>query len=91
VTLPRYLPVMYLEEAWKTVKLQDSQCSDRHSNIVWRVEPLLCSDREISKYTKAVYRQLLCKHVPAATNAHAEIKILLYYNNGNGVFLHGPC
>jgi hypothetical protein len=45
--------------------------------ILMRVEPLLCNDREISKYNRAVSRQRLNKQVPAATNTHATIEILL--------------
>jgi hypothetical protein len=37
------------------------------SRILWRVEPLLCNDREISKYTGVV---------PAVTVTHA-IEVLL--------------
>jgi hypothetical protein len=40
----------------------------------------------MGKYTRAVSRQRLGKDVPAATNTQAKIKILLGYNNGNGVF-----
>jgi hypothetical protein len=47
------------------------------ANILWRVEPLIWNDREISKYTGAISRQRLGKHVPAATNAHATIQVLL--------------
>jgi hypothetical protein len=35
------------------------------------------SDREINKYTRAVSRQRFCKHVPAATDTHAKIEVLL--------------
>jgi hypothetical protein len=59
--------------------------------ILWRVEPLLCNDRVICRYTRVVSTQWLVKHVPAATNTHATIEVLLHYNNGNGVLLHGPC
>jgi hypothetical protein len=38
------------------------------SIILQRVEPLLCKDHEISKYTRDVSRQRLGKDVPAATN-----------------------
>jgi hypothetical protein len=33
-----------------------------------RVEPLQRNDREVRKYTRAVSRQRLGKHVPAATD-----------------------
>jgi hypothetical protein len=36
--------------------------------------------------TQAIVRQLLGKRVPAATNTHATIEVLLNYNNGKGVF-----
>jgi hypothetical protein len=42
-----------------------------------RVEPLLCNDREISKYTRAVSRQRLGKHFHAATDTHVTIKLQL--------------
>jgi hypothetical protein len=35
---------------------------------------------------RASARQLLGKRVPAATDTYATIKVLLDYNNGNGVF-----
>jgi hypothetical protein len=36
--------------------------------------------------TQAVARQPLGKQVPAATDMHATVEILLDYNNGNNVF-----
>jgi hypothetical protein len=36
--------------------------------------------------TRVDARQRLSKHVPAATDKQATIKILLSYNNWNGVF-----
>jgi hypothetical protein len=36
--------------------------------------------------TWAITRQLIGKRVPAATNTCATVKVLLDYNNGNGVF-----
>jgi hypothetical protein len=35
--------------------------------------------------TRAIARQLLGKRVPAATDTHAMVDVLLDYNNGNGV------
>jgi hypothetical protein len=35
-------------------------------NILWLVDPLLCDDREIGKYTRSVSGQRLSKHVPVA-------------------------
>jgi hypothetical protein len=35
--------------------------------ILYRVEPLLCDDREMGGYIRAVLGQRLGKHVPAAT------------------------
>jgi hypothetical protein len=55
------------------------------SGVLQRVGPLLCNDREISTYTRAVSRQRLCKHVPVATNTRAAIEVLL-----ETVFLLGP-
>jgi hypothetical protein len=40
-------------------------------------EPLLCNDREVSKYTRAVSGQWLGKHVPATTDTHAITEVLL--------------
>jgi hypothetical protein len=45
--------------------------------ILQRVEPSLCNDHEISNYTRAVSRQRLGKHIPAATDTHATIEVLL--------------
>jgi hypothetical protein len=36
-----------------------------------RVEPLLCNDCKISKYTRATAMEQLGKHIPAATEMHA--------------------
>jgi hypothetical protein len=36
--------------------------------------------------TRAITRQLLGKRVPVAMDMHATVKVLLDYNNGNGVF-----
>jgi hypothetical protein len=36
--------------------------------------------------TRAITRQLLSKWVPAATDTHATVEVLLEYNNGNGIF-----
>jgi hypothetical protein len=36
--------------------------------------------------TRDIARQLLGKPVPAATNTHAKVEVLLDYNSGNGVF-----
>jgi hypothetical protein len=36
--------------------------------------------------TRAIVMQLLGKRVPAATDTHAAVEILLDYNSGNGVF-----
>jgi hypothetical protein len=47
-----------------------------------RVEPLLCNDREICEYNRAVSRQLLCKYVPAATDRNAT----MVQQERNGVF-----
>jgi hypothetical protein len=39
--------------------------------------PLLCNDREIGKYTRAVSRQRLSKHVSAAKDTRSTIELLL--------------
>jgi hypothetical protein len=41
--------------------------------ILQRVESLLCNNREIRKYIRAVSRQRLGRHVPAATDTHATM------------------
>jgi hypothetical protein len=41
------------------------------------MEPILRNDTEISKYTRAVSRQRLGKHVPAAKNMHPKIEVIL--------------
>jgi hypothetical protein len=43
---------------------------------VVRVEPLLCNDREMGGYTRAVSGQRLGKHVLIATDTKATIKEL---------------
>jgi hypothetical protein len=40
--------------------------------LLWRVEPLLCNDREMGGYTRPVSGQRLSKHVPAATDTNAN-------------------
>jgi hypothetical protein len=41
------------------------------------IEPLLCNDREVRKYTRAVSRQRFGKQVPAAKNRRTAIEVLL--------------
>jgi hypothetical protein len=41
--------------------------------IAVNVEPLLCNDREMDGYTRAVSGQRLGKHVPAATDTNATM------------------
>jgi hypothetical protein len=36
--------------------------------------------------TRGIARQLLGKRVPAATDTHATVEVLLDYNNVNGIF-----
>jgi hypothetical protein len=50
------------------------ECSE---SVLQCVEPLLCNNRKISKYTRAVSRQRPAKHVPAATNRRETIEVLL--------------
>jgi DNA-binding Lrp family transcriptional regulator len=47
------------------------------TTILERVEPLLCNDGEIIKYSRDVSRQRLGKHVPAVTDTRATIEVLL--------------
>jgi hypothetical protein len=44
---------------------------------MYRVEPLLCDDGEIGKYTRPFSRQWPSKHVPTVMNRHATIEVLL--------------
>jgi hypothetical protein len=46
---------------------------------------LVTAGKQINN-NRALARQLHGKRVPAATNTHATVEILLDYNNGNGVF-----
>jgi hypothetical protein len=55
------------------------------SIILWRIDPLLSSDSVNSD----VSEQRLCKHVPVARQQ--ILNNATDYNNGNGVFVHGPC
>jgi hypothetical protein len=48
-----------------------------------RADPLLRNERETDGYTRAVSRQQLGKHVPAAKDTNATIEELC--------FLCGPC
>jgi hypothetical protein len=52
-------------------------------------EPLLCTGRETRQCTTYVYRQRLGKHVPAATDRHAEIEVLLETVFSNSVRAKG--
>jgi hypothetical protein len=45
---------------------------------------LLCNDRE--KENGLLGNSQLGKQVPTAMDMHAMVKVLLNYNNGNGVF-----
>jgi hypothetical protein len=51
---------------------------------------LLTAGKHVNN-TRAIARQLLGKRVPAATDTHATVEVLLDYNNGNGFFLCGSC
>jgi hypothetical protein len=46
---------------------------------------LVTVDKHINN-TRAVAKQLLGKRVPAATDTHAMVEVLLAYNNGYDVF-----
>jgi hypothetical protein len=52
--------------------------TERHKCILWRVEPLLCNDHEMSRFTMAVSGQQLRKHVPAVTDANATKERLCF-------------
>jgi hypothetical protein len=45
-------------------------------NILWRIDPFIGSDRGTNNETFAARKQL-GKHVPAATETHATIEVLL--------------
>jgi hypothetical protein len=51
-----------------------------------RVEPLLWNDSEVSKYTRAVSRQRLGKHIPATTDTNAT----MVWQLRNSVFCGPP-
>jgi hypothetical protein len=47
---------------------------------------LVTADKHVNN-TQAIVRQLLGKRIPAATDTHATVRVLLFdYNNGNRVF-----
>jgi hypothetical protein len=49
----------------------------------------MCCFVTVSKHIRnirAIAKQLVGKWVPAATDMHTAIKVLLGYSNGNGVF-----
>jgi hypothetical protein len=48
-----------------------------HLTIVYRVQPLLCNNRINNDFMQPVSRQQIGKHVPAATNTHRRIELLL--------------
>jgi hypothetical protein len=62
-----------------STRINHSYCSI----LLWRVDPLLSGD----SVKTTVSGQRLGKHVPAATNTHATIELLLE----TGCFLCGPC
>jgi hypothetical protein len=45
---------------------------------------LVTAGKHVSN-TRSIARQLLGKWVPMAMDTHATVKVLLGYNNGNGV------
>jgi hypothetical protein len=51
--------------------------------VLWRIDPLLCNDREMGGYTRTVCGKRLGKHVPAATDTYATIEEFC--------FQFGPC
>jgi hypothetical protein len=56
--------------------------SDSAILILYRVQPLLCNDHKIGRYTRAVSRQLLGEHVTTATGTNATMA----QQQRNGVF-----
>jgi hypothetical protein len=53
------------------------------TSILWSVQPLLCKNRQMGGYSKAVSGQRLGKHVAAETDMNATTEELC--------FLCGPC
>jgi hypothetical protein len=45
--------------------------------LLWRLEQLLRNDRATHGYSRAVSRQRFGRHVPAETNTHATLEVLL--------------
>jgi hypothetical protein len=62
--LVNFLRILYrdLETFFKGVEISD---------ILWRIQPLLCNRRINSGVMQPVSRQQIGKHVPAATVTHA--------------------
>jgi hypothetical protein len=50
-----------------------------------RMHCLVTAGKHVNN-TRAITRQLFGKRVPAATNTHAAVEVLLGYNNRTGVF-----
>jgi hypothetical protein len=46
---------------------------------------MVTADKHVNN-TRAIARQPLGKQVPAATDTHATLEVLLDYNSGKGVF-----
>jgi hypothetical protein len=61
-------------------KIQKSNEFIPKNNMLWRVEPLLCNDREMGGYTRTFSGQRFRKHVSAATdmNVTTEEMCFLY-------------
>jgi hypothetical protein len=69
--------------AWPNFRVYASMWTSRFPFILWRIDTLLSSE----SVTATVSGQRLGKHVPAATNMHALIELLLK----TACFLRGPC
>jgi hypothetical protein len=72
----------------KTCNRKVSLRNTRNKNILTMqcVEPLLCNNREMEGYTRAVLGQRIRKHVPTATNRRVTMEVFF----GNGIVLFGP-
>jgi hypothetical protein len=83
------------------LKFQYVKILFKGSNVL-ELEPLLCDNGEISKYTRAVSKQRIDEHVPRATNGRATMEVLLetgfytrsvpkYYKQGTRLELSQFC
>jgi hypothetical protein len=70
----------------KSYEVRFTASRDIYIYLLWSVEPLLCNDREMGLYARAVSGQRLGKHVPTAT----DTKATMVQQQRNGMFCC-PC